>query len=117
MEWLLVQSWGSAASGSLGGVGVLHQDGVIPVGAGRNHGDGHARHFLDALQIAAGICRQLVVVGHTRSEKDTSELQSPHHILCRLLLVKKKEIIPHIRPTEPSGVSIVASLRRGYSKT
>src|SRR5260363_118391 len=31
--------------------------------------------------------------GSPRSEEHTSELQSPDHLVCRLLLEKKKEII------------------------
>src|SRR5258708_27327985 len=31
-----------------------------------------------------------IFVGHARSEEHTSELQSPDHIVCRLLLEKKK---------------------------
>src|SRR5258708_25234132 len=31
-----------------------------------------------------------------RSEEHTSELQSPDHLVCRLLLEKKKRIIVHI---------------------
>src|SRR5438552_19077752 len=34
----------------------------------------------------------------SRSEEHTSELQSPDHLVCRLLLEKKKDTIP----TEPS---------------
>src|SRR5438552_14092165 len=30
-------------------------------------------------------------VGHLRSEEHTSELQSPDHLVCRLLLEKKKK--------------------------
>src|SRR5438552_12450538 len=30
-------------------------------------------------------------LGHTRSEEHTSELQSPDHLVCRLLLEKKKK--------------------------
>src|SRR5258708_27594779 len=30
--------------------------------------------------------------GYTRSEEHTSELQSPDHLVCRLLLEKKKSI-------------------------
>src|SRR5258708_8928744 len=30
--------------------------------------------------------------GHVRSEEHTSELQSPDHLVCRLLLEKKKSI-------------------------
>src|SRR5258708_21924404 len=32
-----------------------------------------------------------------RSEEHTSELQSPDHLVCRLLLEKKKETIYHIK--------------------
>src|SRR5256885_7066974 len=35
--------------------------------------------------------RALAGRGDARSEEDTSELQSPFNILCRLLLVKKKK--------------------------
>src|SRR5258708_25461773 len=38
--------------------------------------------------------------GHRRSEEHTSELQSPDHLVCRLLLENKKKILklgaPHI---------------------
>src|SRR5258708_31666811 len=37
---------------------------------------------------ASSICRSLV----RRSEEHTSELQSPDHLVCRLLLEKKKTI-------------------------
>src|SRR5258708_10782399 len=33
-----------------------------------------------------------------RSEEHTSELQSPDHIVCRLLLEKKKESVSRCRP-------------------
>src|SRR5438552_9809227 len=33
--------------------------------------------------------------GHPRSEEHTSELQSPDHLVCRLLLEKKKQRITH----------------------
>src|SRR5690348_17510653 len=32
------------------------------------------------------------IFGHLRSEEHTSELQSPVHLVCRLLLEKKKKI-------------------------
>src|SRR5258708_37009811 len=35
--------------------------------------------------------------GFNRSEEHTSELQSPDHLVCRLLLEKKKIIIIHAR--------------------
>src|SRR5256885_4192685 len=35
--------------------------------------------------------------GDTRSEEHTSELQSPCNLVCRLLLVKKNQILPVAR--------------------
>src|SRR5690348_17716048 len=43
-------------------------------------GDGRERHEVDAVRIAVD-----------RSEEHTSELQSPVHLVCRLLLEKKKK--------------------------
>src|SRR5258708_20116525 len=49
--------------------------------------------------------------GHVRSEEHTSELQSPDHLVCRLLLEKKKKhsyrkyerltppLLPYVAPT------------------
>src|SRR5258708_37212739 len=38
------------------------------------------------------LARSLLIFGmHVRSEEHTSELQSPDHLVCRLLLEKKKE--------------------------
>src|SRR5689334_23719229 len=34
----------------------------------------------------------IVTVGKTRSEEHTSELQSQFHLVCRLLLEKKKQV-------------------------
>ena len=42
---------------------MLAQDGVVAVGAGRNHMNGHARDLLNALQVELGIGGQLVKVG------------------------------------------------------
>src|SRR5687768_18124074 len=39
-----------------------------------------------------------------RSEEHTSELQSRLHLVCRLLLEKKKQMVMHSRPT-PSPVA------------
>src|SRR5258708_18834423 len=36
-----------------------------------------------------------------RSEEHTSELQSPDHLVCRLLLEKKKKALPSIRRLPP----------------
>src|SRR5258708_13765652 len=48
----------------------------------------------------AGVCRSLGTrseshaFGEARSEEHTSELQSPDHLVCRLLLEKKKHSSP-----------------------
>src|SRR5256885_13011927 len=39
---------------------------------------------------------------HQRSEEHTSELQSPCNLVCRLLLEKKKNTIPHAAPHPPT---------------
>src|SRR5438552_8047889 len=36
----------------------------------------------------------------SRSEEHTSELQSPDHLVCRLLLEKKKDRCPHAPPEQ-----------------
>src|SRR5258708_24312977 len=38
----------------------------------------------------------LVAIGTKRSEEHTSELQSPDHLVCRLLLEKKKRKSQHL---------------------
>src|SRR5690625_6970082 len=42
----------------------------------------------------------VVVTVQQRSEEHTSELQSRGHLVCRLLLEKKKTHYKHTRPTE-----------------
>src|SRR5438552_7462323 len=55
-------------------------------------------HGLVGLWIYGGIGqptkreREIGLVGGHRSEEHTSELQSPDHLVCRLLLEKKKNI-------------------------
>src|SRR5258708_31499732 len=39
-----------------------------------------------------GVHQRGLAVVHVRSEEHTSELQSPDHLVCRLLLEKKKKI-------------------------
>src|SRR5258708_8773633 len=47
-----------------------------------------------------------------RSEEHTSELQSPDHLVCRLLLEKKKKTRPRTAPMNRTlSLSAVASLR------
>src|SRR5258708_24072495 len=44
---------------------------------------------------------------YPRSEEHTSELQSPDHLVCRLLLEKKKIQIDGIASNAPAAVDIV----------
>src|SRR5258708_28623433 len=46
-----------------------------------------------------------------RSEEHTSELQSPDHLVCRLLLEKKKEAPRHVGPADREGGLDRESLR------
>src|SRR5258708_30043916 len=53
-----------------------------------------ARHFAEALRMIAssdGMRGEPGEAIETRSEEHTSELQSPDHLVCRLLLEKKKK--------------------------
>src|SRR5258708_14257901 len=61
-------------------------------------------------------------VGRTRSEEHTSELQSPDHLVCRLLLEKKKKSLLHKgcllgtlrnRPWRPDTSSLRSQQRAG----
>src|SRR5258708_15620211 len=45
------------------------------------------------------VSERSVVVILDRSEEHTSELQSPDHLVCRLLLEKKKNTATHKSPT------------------
>src|SRR5258708_13284283 len=66
------------------------------------------------IQIATAFCRAVICCGDSsilsndrsaRSEEHTSELQSPDHLVCRLLLEKKKTLIAHNKglPSLPNG--------------
>src|SRR5258708_13531859 len=44
-----------------------------------------------------------------RSEEHTSELQSPDHLVCRLLLEKKKSDIEHSKPEQCKTPSSIIS--------
>src|SRR5258708_6139158 len=57
--------------------------------------------LLDGLALAASV--QAGVQGQARSEEHTSELQSPDHLVCRLLLEKKK--IHYIKPAQLIAVT------------
>src|SRR5438876_5990581 len=47
----------------------------------------------------SALCGQLRAQRDLRSEEHTSELQSPVHLVCRLLLEKKKKVsVPYSQP-------------------
>src|SRR5260363_103585 len=49
-----------------------------------------------------------------RSEEHTSELQSPDHLVCRLLLEKKKEnVLAAVDQAHESGMSVIALTGKG----
>src|SRR5947199_6956842 len=66
----------------------------------------HSLHFLGiaspALR-AVHLCRTDI-----RSEEHTSELQSLRHLVCRLLLEKKKEEVPKYTHVTPPQSQVVA---------
>src|SRR5258708_9950955 len=57
---------------------------------------GHRQEFLSYGISFAVIARFWVI--HHRSEEHTSELQSPDHLVCRLLLEKKKKKKTRVEP-------------------
>src|SRR5690348_10152761 len=50
-----------------------------------------AFHHMDKMRVPATTKGPLPLLQHGRSEEHTSELQSPVHLVCRLLLEKKKK--------------------------
>src|SRR5438552_290953 len=73
--------------------GALADQGVGPDGMMLDRGQGD-RHFSGGGADAAQRLQQIVPTqreGEERSEEHTSELQSPDHLVCRLLLEKKKK--------------------------
>src|SRR5438552_4327038 len=69
-----------------------------------------SQHFLAGELVAGDI--DLALGGHrVRSEEHTSELQSPDHLVCRLLLEKKKGALTHL-PCEPEPLTEARSAAR-----
>src|SRR5258708_20958264 len=57
------------------------------------------------VDLATDLNASLNVDGPTRSEEHTSELQSPDHLVCRLLLEKKKT-----KPPNPRSMTVSADI-------
>src|SRR5258708_22697776 len=75
----------------------------------------HRHHRAVRRGVAAGVDRDVL---RARSEEHTSELQSPDHLVCRLLLEKKNgERIPRV--LRPGVVALPTALGRltGRSRT
>src|SRR5687768_17920035 len=74
----------------------LHARGlVLPAARGRS--DRARRRFSAAGGAGAVVARRSFHLGPARSEEHTSELQSRLHLVCRLLLEKKKELTVDIK--------------------
>src|SRR5258708_13229561 len=54
---------------------------------------------------ALNLQQTLIVTTPLRSEEHTSELQSPDHLVCRLLLEKKKQHRKTLLPRSPTQAS------------
>src|SRR5687768_18364488 len=70
------------------------EDAVIGLGVSPSFSDGNADGFIFGYNGAAGAGRGFIgtrPTTGTRSEEHTSELQSRLHLVCRLLLEKKKK--------------------------
>src|SRR5258708_19207949 len=73
-----------------------------------------AQHALDLIQQLDG---RAAIALLDRSEEHTSELQSPDHLVCRLLLEKKKKQLPYYalqnkykdRHRDSSGLQLATS--------
>src|SRR5258708_32095675 len=83
---------------------------ALPISAARFRGRPLDRCLLHVVQLRKGL----------RSEEHTSELQSPDHLVCRLLLEKKKsgihrakdpghEVVPLLNTLDPPALPIDAA--------
>src|SRR5258708_3382123 len=73
---------------------VMWDEAQLPLGTIRIHPDGSAGSHNGAKSVINSIGTQdfaRLRLGCGRSEEHTSELQSPDHLVCRLLLEKKKK--------------------------
>src|SRR5258708_28785442 len=60
---------------------------------------------------------QVILLGRGRSEEHTSELQSPDHLVCRLLLEKKKKISAYLIFASAAGPSLHGTLNRAETSS
>src|SRR5258708_31316863 len=58
-------------------------------------------------------CRRCWTSSRHRSEEHTSELQSPDHLVCRLLLEKKKQVDVRERSPESQDMQIAQARHAG----
>src|SRR5258708_15356680 len=80
--------------------------------AGR-HQHGTPQHVRIHLVEYFVLLRNSAGIDHPRSEEHTSELQSPDHLVCRLLLEKKKNASPSIRSHK--GQTMIGQISAGSS--
>src|SRR5207244_6649855 len=69
-----------------------------------------AREVMELFALGEGHYTEKDISEAARSEEHTSELQSPDHLVCRLLLEKKKQTTPII--TSASSASATAARGR-----
>src|SRR5258708_11549647 len=76
--------------------------------------EGGGFRALDELRSSGAVKAVGLGVNEGRSEEHTSELQSPDHLVCRLLLEKKKTRLTRrssAYPRQPRGTHILPAVR------
>src|SRR5258708_29336149 len=92
-RWASATTW-AATERAVAGLASASLRGQIPASRLRQaHGEHHHHHVAGRGADADGRAQRQAqpVAEHARSEEHTSELQSPDHLVCRLLLEKKKK--------------------------
>src|SRR5258708_30872098 len=77
----------------------FHRRLVLELQGERSPGVQSPRNHRDA-EVRSREAREGRLNTRARSEEHTSELQSPDHLVCRLLLEKKKQHSPHPRSVQ-----------------
>src|SRR5258708_14387297 len=70
------------------------------------------RRYAASIPAGIAIAAQTISATKARSEEHTSELQSPDHLVCRLLLEKKKENILKSSTYHTDGTPSITYTRR-----